>query len=197
MAALDVEVRGTLSPSPRRPLGSRELGLLADDMAAHPALWRPLVRHDPADRWYVRLQHNPHFEVWLIGWETGQDTALHDHGGSSGAFAVCEGVLTEDWTDRATRLSKPRALRRRVRPAPSRRVFGPSYIHNLVNRGPGSATSIHVYSPPLSSMTYYERAADGTLAVKYTLPVAGPDPEITAATVAAGGGWRSDGAGRS
>lgn len=191
MAALDVKVRTALSPTPRQPLASSELGLLADDLAAHPALWRPLVRHDPADRWYVRLRYTADFEVWLIGWETGQDTELHDHGGSSGAFAVCEGALTEDWTERATTLGSFGSLRRRVRPAPSRRVFGPTYVHNLVNTGPGIATSIHVYSPPLSSMTYYQRAADGTLAVKRTLAVAGPDPEITAATVAAGGGWRS------
>jgi Cysteine dioxygenase type I len=34
--------------------------------------------------------------VWLICWDIGQDTLLHDHGGSVGAFAVARGSLLLD-----------------------------------------------------------------------------------------------------
>jgi hypothetical protein len=36
-------------------------------------------------------------------------------------------------------------------------------VHDLRNPGPAPATSIHVYAPPLASMTYYGHDADGTL----------------------------------
>src|SRR5262249_56520190 len=36
-------------------------------------------------------------DVWLLAWERGQDTDWHDHGGSSGSFAVAEGCLAEQY----------------------------------------------------------------------------------------------------
>jgi hypothetical protein len=35
------------------------------------------------------------YEVWVIGWTTGQNVRMHDHGSSAGAFVVTEGELTE------------------------------------------------------------------------------------------------------
>ena len=35
-------------------------------------------------------------------------------------------------------------------------VFGPEYVHDFVNGGPGPALSVHVYSPALRSMTYFD-----------------------------------------
>jgi hypothetical protein len=35
-------------------------------------------------------------------------------------------------------------------------VFGPGHVHDLVNHGPGPALSVHVYSPALKAMTYFD-----------------------------------------
>ena len=68
---------------------------LASRVASEPSLWRPVLRHDAASRWHVRLLRTKDCEVWLLGWTTGQAVALHDHGNSAGAFAVVEGTLIE------------------------------------------------------------------------------------------------------
>jgi len=40
-------------------------------------------------------------------------------------------------------------------------TFGGDHVHAVVNRGEAGATSVHVYSPPLSSMSFYRESADG------------------------------------
>ena len=61
------------------------------------------------------------------------------------------------------------------------RSFGPSYVHNLVNPGPGLATSIHAYSPPISMLNYYAVLPGGVERVR-SLMVEHPEPP-------APGGW--------
>ena len=73
---------------------------LVTAVAQAPELWAPHVRFDLAERYFTRLHLDRDFEVWLICWETGQDTLLHDHGGSVGAFTVARGSLVEDYSDR-------------------------------------------------------------------------------------------------
>ena len=60
-------------------------------------LWADLVVHDPDVRWYLPLARWHTCDVWLLAWERGQDTDWHDHGGSSGSFAVAEGSLVESY----------------------------------------------------------------------------------------------------
>ena len=46
-------------------------------------------------------------------------------------------------------------------------VFGPGHVHDLVNEGPGPALSVHVYSPALRTMTFFDQHADrGLVAVR-------------------------------
>ena len=42
----------------------------------------------------------------------------------------------------------------------SARAFGPGHVHWVVNPTDEVATSIHVYSPPLVTMDFYEKALD-------------------------------------
>jgi len=125
-------------------------------VAVRPALWRPFLNHDPVSRWHVRLSRDAEHEVWLLGWTAEQGVEMHDHGGSAGAFMVVQGQLVEDHVS-------PRGLRHTLWPAGTARAFPAAYVHHVWNPGPSTAASIHVYSPPLASMTYYERAADGAL----------------------------------
>jgi len=120
--------------------------------------WLRLVRYDPISRWYTRLERTDDYEIWLLSWLPGQQTGFHDHGSSAGAFAVTLGSLCE----RGVRAGRPQPSARRVVPG-DLRAFGPSYLHDVRNAGPGPAVSIHAYSPPLSSMRRFEVSSGGRL----------------------------------
>ncbi len=139
-------------------------------VAADEDRWRSVARHEPHRRNFTRLALADDHEVWLICWDLGQTTLLHDHGGATGAFLVVDGALLEDYArPGAGRLAQRRVGRGAVR------SFGPGYLHNLVNAGPGLATSIHAYAPRLTTMTYYAVLPDGVVPVR-TMPVDTPEP---------------------
>jgi mannose-6-phosphate isomerase-like protein (cupin superfamily) len=131
---------------------------LARDLAAQPQDWPVPPRFDPQRRWYHRLPTAPGTEAWLLTWLPGQGTELHDHGGSSGAFVVVSGILTEDTVDGAARLHA-----QTVRAGAGRR-FGPHHVHRITNNGTSPAVSLHVYGPALGSMTRYA-LTDGRLTI--------------------------------
>ena len=142
-------------PAPAPP--ALRLGALLRDLVAG-VDWRAQVRYDVDQRWYGRLDvgglaGGVQVEAWLLSWWPGQRTGLHDHGGSSGAFAVVRGRLRED-TVQAPANVLPR-LRSRTLSAAERRVFGPRHLHEVVNDGVEPAVSIHVYAPRLTTMTRY------------------------------------------
>jgi hypothetical protein len=43
-------------------------------------------------------------------------------------------------------------------------AFGPHYVHDVVNAQTAPATSVHAYSPPMESMTFYRQGAHGLVA---------------------------------
>jgi len=124
---------------------------LAREYAALPE-WPVRPRFDPDERWYTRLAAGPDHEVWLLTWLPGQETDLHDHGGSEGAFLVVEGVLNEQ-----TVVSSGEGLWLADRDygAGVARRFGPRHVHRIRNTGTVPAMSVHVYGPALSTMTKY------------------------------------------
>jgi hypothetical protein len=132
-----------LAPLPRRTLLD-----IAGGLAAAEHLWRPLLSPSLDGRATLRLLATELYEAWLLQWDVGHGVELHDHGGAAGALTVVEGrlVVVEGV------LGCPR---RRVIGTGASRSFGPDLVHDVVNIGPGAATSIHVYSPPLTSMTFY------------------------------------------
>ena len=157
-------------------LGIARVGDLVRAAAAVPERWRPHVRHEIHQRNYEHLVLTEDHEVLVICWEVGQMTLLHDHATSVGAFVVVEGCLLEDYGRLGSRSLRQRRLTRgKVR------SFGPSYVHNLVNPGPGLATSIHAYSPPISMLNYYAVLPGGVERVR-SLMVEQPEPP-------APGGW--------
>jgi predicted metal-dependent enzyme (double-stranded beta helix superfamily) len=126
---------------------------IATRYAAAPEQWPVAPRFNPVDRWYHRLASADDHEVWLLTWLPGQGTDLHDHGGSSGAFLVSGGTLTEE-TVTLTPGGPPRVTTRELGDGAGRR-FGPRHIHRVTNRSARPATSIHVYGPALATMTRY------------------------------------------
>ena len=106
---------------------------------------------DPERRCYRRLSSDDGFDVWLIGWATGQATELHDHGDSLGALTVVSGSLSERrWAPHRGGI-RVRALR-----AGRSQGFRVGHVHDVVNLSSISAVSVHAYSPPLTVMSYYE-----------------------------------------
>jgi predicted metal-dependent enzyme (double-stranded beta helix superfamily) len=127
------------------------LAELARTIADRPEEWVHRVRLRTDGRWYERLHADAEHEIWLIAWLPGQSTGFHDHGGSSGAFAVALGTLEEHdsagpHTATAGHLTG----------------FGPHYVHDVRNTSDAPTVSVHVYSPPLSTMNRYD-LVDGEL----------------------------------
>jgi predicted metal-dependent enzyme (double-stranded beta helix superfamily) len=145
---------------------------IAQELANSPEIWWPRVRRASGERWYVPLMEDDEFEAWLLGWPVGEGIELHDHGSSSGALVVVEGTLLETYIQ-ASDWVRPSGRLRRL-PEGALVSFGPDHIHDVVNGGARQALSIHVYSPRLRSMTFYENRPDRGLAAIRT-EVSRPD----------------------
>ena len=87
---------------------------------------------------------------------------LHDHGESSGAVSVVAGTLVEavPWREDSGRLS---LVRNELRPGATL-DFGTGHVHDVTNESDEHALSLHVYSPALISMTFYELSGDRLVA---------------------------------
>ncbi|MDX6257786.1 MAG: hypothetical protein QOJ11_4120 [Frankiales bacterium] len=156
-------------PTLGRRLGLPELVDLVRGYAEDTDEWLPLVRFSADSRWWTRLHTDVDADVWLLTWLRDQTTELHDHGDSTAAFTVVQGALEEVRFD-AGRLS-PTELR------PGRTQWvAPGIVHDVRNVASLPAISIHAYSPPLASMTYYRQ--DGS-ALTPTHTVTGREPEST------------------
>jgi hypothetical protein len=173
-AVPDVRSRPPVTVGPSG--GIPDLGSVVRRLAAHRRSWAPLVRFDARLRWHTPLPGAAGHEAWLLTWLPGQRTGLHDHGDSSGAFAVVAGVLVET-TVRVTgrrpvadviepagssgdapALAPPAACRTvsRTEAVGSVRTFGPAHVHEIANLGDAPAVSIHAYAPKLVSMRRYD-----------------------------------------
>jgi mannose-6-phosphate isomerase-like protein (cupin superfamily) len=147
-----------------------QLAALVREVAAGPAAWRSLVHFGTTERWWTRLRADDDVDVWLLTWLTGTGTDLHDHGGSSAAFTVVEGMLNEA---RAYRRGDAMTIST-VRPGGLREVAA-DVIHDVSNPSALPAISIHAYSPPLQSMTFYDVRPSG-LRARRTAQTNEPEP---------------------
>ena len=136
------------------------LAELATELGQEHRLWEHLVRHDPEQRVFVELYRDVHLDVWLICWLNQQDTGFHDHDISAGAVYVSEGELAEDRL-----LFIDGGIREVSRPRGARTVFDfdAARVHCMRHPGGPPAVSIHVYSPALWRMGYYDFDGDGNL----------------------------------
>lgn len=139
------------------PLERTQLREMVAALAADPAPWAHLVRHDPARRVFECLRLDEHVEIWLICWMPGHDTGFHDHDLSSGAVVVAQGAVVEE----RLRVGGPPSVRRCI---PGDVFdFSPVDIHRVVHAGTRPATTLHAYSPPLRRMGAYLVQPGGAL----------------------------------
>lgn len=139
-----------------------------------------LVEYDEARRWHQRLYRDQRVDLWLISWLPSQGTQLHDHGGSAGAFTVLTGELAEAiHQPGAGRLGAgPPGLTERRRPSGSGVGFGRRYVHDVRNLSTEPAVSVHAYSPPLTSMRFYDLDGAGRLRTLMSMPTEDPEPAL-------------------
>jgi quercetin dioxygenase-like cupin family protein len=127
---------------------------LLADMAQRLAHLAPSVveqiRENPGQRTGVRLIAGPEYDAWLLQWPPESSVTPHDHGGSAGAFAVVSGELLEvRWFATGPR-------ERRIRPGGMIGIE-PGVVHDVI-AGTRPSLSVHVYSPPLTAMSFYDAA---------------------------------------
>lgn len=122
---------------------------IAEGIADSP-LWHGLADPGPDGRSAVRIVRTDCYEVWVLGWWPGQSVELHDHGGADAAFTVVEGDLVE-----VTARADHGLDRHELGPGASR-IVPAGTRHDVLNLGTAPATSVHVYSPILTSMTFYD-----------------------------------------
>lgn len=103
------------------------------------------------------------FDAWLIAWPKGGKVELHDHGASTGAVSVISGSLVEA-VPRADDSGHLALVRHELR-AGATLGFGAGHVHDVTNESDEHALSLHVYSPALTSMTFYE-LTEGALVVR-------------------------------
>lgn len=141
---------------PGRVLDPQELQAWVRELASIPELWQRHVRHDTRARHFVSLYRDADIDVWLLCWNTADDTGWHDHDTSSGAVAVTRGGVIEN-RPRLGGKAKSRTVQ-----AGRQFGFGPDHIHRMAGAVDGSVT-IHAYSPPLWRMGQYSISTSGVM----------------------------------
>ncbi len=104
-----------------------------------------------ARRWW-RVEETDSHDVWLIDWPAGAIVPRHDHDGAAASIAVIRGELVETRYD-AAGVEETSTLA----PGPVH-VVADEISHEIRNVAGAVATSVHVYSPPLRAMSFYDDA---------------------------------------
>jgi predicted metal-dependent enzyme (double-stranded beta helix superfamily) len=133
------------------PLAADVLATIADGLGRSVSADH-LVAGLGSGRRHERLLETDAYEAWLIAWGPSTYLDLHDHGGSAGALRVVSGQLVETATD----LDTPGRLRSRRLDAGDIIAVPANRVHEVWNPQPSPAVSVHVYSPPLGQMTFYD-----------------------------------------
>jgi mannose-6-phosphate isomerase-like protein (cupin superfamily) len=159
--ALAQEIRLALDALdlPAGRLSEADLTRVVLAITSRPELFTDLIVDDRESRWWLLLQRTANFEVKLLTWEQDQSSDWHDHSGSSGAFAVTSGRLQEQ-----RRAADLVSVASRTLGPGQHATFGPNHIHDVDYLSGEPAVSIHAYSPPLTSLTFYDRTDFGFVA---------------------------------
>ena len=130
-----------------RPLTPAELEEIVRRLSRETHAARELVC-EAGERDGVRIHCTSDYDAWLLRWPPGTRVNPHDHGESAGAFTVVEGELIElRW-----HASIPECCLLSVGDVVS---IASGVVHDVVATH-RVAYSLHAYSPPLQTMSFYE-----------------------------------------
>jgi cysteine dioxygenase len=128
------------------------------DLVAHlelsPELVEVHLKFDPERYARNLILRTQAFELLALCWLPGQQTIIHDHGGSVGVARAYRGNLTSRLFAAPDGQPARMAGVDVVAPGDSAAVDRPD-IHQLANAGPEELVTIHVYSPPLTTVGMY------------------------------------------
>lgn len=97
-----------------------------------------------------RVHLNDHFELVVICWKPGQESAIHDHGVSNCLYLVVEGEMVED-RFRPVHEGDPEPTDSKTYRKGEITMSNGSEIHRIANRGSENLVTLHIYSPPLDT----------------------------------------------
>lgn len=142
------------SPSaPNRPVGSLSFRALRTIAAGLSRVEQPLPEEDIGDgARSVRLIATAFYDVWKITWPDGSGLEPHDHGEVRSVIQVIDGEVIEVYSDASVR--EEVAVRTLKRGTVT--IAEPTLVHSLSNRSGREATTLHVYSPPLIDVTFFD-----------------------------------------
>jgi predicted metal-dependent enzyme (double-stranded beta helix superfamily) len=120
------------------------------------------------------------YDVWLITWPDGSGLSPHDHGGSRSVMHVIDGEIVETTGDHADE----RGAVLNVLHKGESTCGGSSTVHDITNRSGADATTIHVYSPPLSDVTFFNLDPAGKYERLHTSPVVERVPQASSEDLA-------------
>jgi quercetin dioxygenase-like cupin family protein len=103
---------------------------------------------DPTAPRSIRLIATANYDVWLITWPSGSEIGHHDHAEATSVIRIVSGSLLESVGPGHWALHPGTSV-----------VTPPRTPHELRNADGTEATSLHVYSPPLTTVTYHPRRA--------------------------------------
>ena len=132
---------------------------IARGLAAVSTPWELGTGDAPSERCYELLLSTDVYDAWLIHWPAGTGLDAHDDGESTGAFAIVAGELDEDTAFEGVVTTRRFGEGNLV-------WFDEGHVHAVVNRGDVGATSVHVYSPPLRTMSFYSAGPEGEMVVE-------------------------------
>ena len=124
---------------------------IASSLALTAERYRSKLDADMAARSGIRLVGADTHDVWILRWPPGAAVTPHDHGSSNAGFVVATGTLREvRWSDGAR-------TEQVLRHGEGTTVEA-GMVHDVVALDE-EAVSVHVYSPPLSRMAYFDDKA--------------------------------------
>ena len=168
-------------PDRIRPVGSLSFRALRAIAAGLARVEQPLPPDPTADGpRSSRLIATAFYDVWLITWPDGSGLEPHGHSDVRSVLRVVDGLLVETYSDRAASVeSVTRTLERG-----SVTMAEPTVVHGLRNRSGADATSLHVYSPPIVDVTFFDLHPAGSCDAVRSTPVIGRPAQATSEGVA-------------
>ncbi|MGS2725146.1 cysteine dioxygenase [Psychroserpens sp. BH13MA-6] len=115
-----------------------------------------------SDEKYTRncLYRDSRFELILLCWEKGQETAVHGHDGEDCWVYLLEGQMEEVFYEMNPQKTLERLNAHRVVPKQLTFMNDRLGYHKLKNIHQGKSMSLHVYAKPIDNCVYFDEKTE-------------------------------------